>query len=197
MTLGLVRDLASTDRSVSLTLAFTGQTPATKVALHSGASRGRRADAGRGKVQIKMGGAAPRPPPHAHAHGPGMRTGRRARRPGRRRRAPDFIPEVRHTVAVSSGQGRRGQVHGGREPGPGAPAGRRHRRHHRRDVYGPDVPLMLGAKGKPGMFDNKIIPVEAHGLKVMSIGLLVNEREPLVWRGPMIHSVHPADAART
>ena len=38
------------------------------------------------------------------------------------------------------------------------------------------------------MFDNRIIPVEAHGLKMMSIGLLVNEREPLVWRGPMIHS---------
>ena len=56
------------------------------------------------------------------------------------------------------------------------------------DVYGPDVPLMLGTKGRPGMFDNKIIPVEAHGLKVMSIGLLVNEKEPLVWRGPMIHS---------
>ncbi len=47
---------------------------------------------------------------------------------------------------------------------------------------------MLGTKGKPGMFDNRIIPVEAYGLKVMSIGLLVNEKEPLVWRGPMIHS---------
>jgi ATP-binding protein involved in chromosome partitioning len=56
------------------------------------------------------------------------------------------------------------------------------------DVYGPDVPLMMGTKGKPGMFDDKIIPVEAHGIKIMSIGLLVDEREALVWRGPMIHS---------
>src|SRR5437773_8310421 len=40
----------------------------------------------------------------------------------------------------------------------------------------------------PGVFENRIIPVEVHGLKMMSIGLLVNEREPLVWRGPMIHS---------
>ncbi|HYE93657.1 MAG TPA: Mrp/NBP35 family ATP-binding protein, partial [Terriglobales bacterium] len=56
------------------------------------------------------------------------------------------------------------------------------------DVYGPDVPMMLGARGKPGMFDNRIIPVEAHGIKMMSIGLLVQEREALVWRGPMIHS---------
>jgi ATP-binding protein involved in chromosome partitioning len=38
------------------------------------------------------------------------------------------------------------------------------------------------------MFENRIIPVEVHGLKMMSIGLLVNDREPLVWRGPMIHS---------
>ena len=56
------------------------------------------------------------------------------------------------------------------------------------DVYGPDLPLMLGTRGRPGMFDNRIIPVDAHGIKVMSIGLLVGDKEPLVWRGPMIHS---------
>src|SRR5262249_58602498 len=56
------------------------------------------------------------------------------------------------------------------------------------DVYGPDVPLMMGAKGRPGMFDNKILPIETHGIKIMSIGLLVDAREALVWRGPMIHS---------
>jgi ATP-binding protein involved in chromosome partitioning len=56
------------------------------------------------------------------------------------------------------------------------------------DVYGPDVPLMLGTKDRPGMVANKILPVEVHGLRMMSIGLLVSEREPLVWRGPMIHS---------
>src|SRR5204862_241696 len=43
-------------------------------------------------------------------------------------------------------------------------------------------------RGRPGRCENRIIPVEVHGLKMMSIGLLVNEREPLVWRGPMIHS---------
>jgi ATP-binding protein involved in chromosome partitioning len=56
------------------------------------------------------------------------------------------------------------------------------------DVYGPDVPLMLGARGRPGMFENRIIPVEAHGVKMMSIGLLVDPKEPLIWRGPMLHS---------
>lgn len=102
--------------------------------------------------------------------------------------AAAFIPEVKQTLAVSSGKGgvgkstvavnlalalkRKGHAVGLVDV----------------DVYGPDVPLMMGAKGKPGMFDNKIIPVEAHGIKIMSIGLLVAEREALVWRGPMIHS---------
>src|SRR5581483_11187038 len=56
------------------------------------------------------------------------------------------------------------------------------------DVYGPDVPLMLGTRDRPGMFASKILPVEVHGLKLMSLGLLVSEREAVVWRGPMIHS---------
>jgi ATP-binding protein involved in chromosome partitioning len=56
------------------------------------------------------------------------------------------------------------------------------------DVYGPDVPLMLGARGKPGMFENRIIPVQAHGVTMMSLGLLTDEKEPVIWRGPMLHS---------
>src|SRR5260370_8583415 len=47
---------------------------------------------------------------------------------------------------------------------------------------------MMGGRGGRGMCDNKSIAVEAHGIKIMSIGLLVAEREALVWRGPMIHS---------
>jgi ATP-binding protein involved in chromosome partitioning len=57
------------------------------------------------------------------------------------------------------------------------------------DVYGPNVPLMLGvADAKPFSRDGKTIePIEAHGVKVMSIGFLVDARQPLVWRGPMLH----------
>jgi ATP-binding protein involved in chromosome partitioning len=103
-------------------------------------------------------------------------------------RSPEFIPEVRHTLAVSSGKGGVGKSTVAVNlavalRGTGAQVGIIDS-----DVYGPDVPMMLGSRGHPGMFDNRIIPVEAHGLKMMSIGLLVNDREPLVWRGPMIHS---------
>lgn len=54
------------------------------------------------------------------------------------------------------------------------------------DIYGPTVPLMLGANGDPEVMDGKLMPFEAHGLKVMSMGLLIDENAPVVWRGPMI-----------
>jgi ATP-binding protein involved in chromosome partitioning len=102
--------------------------------------------------------------------------------------AAAFIPEVKHTVAVSSGKGGVGKS----TVAVNLALALRQKGHAVGlvdvDVYGPDVPLMMGAKGRPGMFDNKIIPIEAHGIRIMSIGLLVDEREALVWRGPMIHS---------
>lgn len=55
------------------------------------------------------------------------------------------------------------------------------------DIYGPNQPLMLGAKGRPEILEDKtIMPLMAHGLQTMSIGYLVNEATPMVWRGPMI-----------
>ena len=55
------------------------------------------------------------------------------------------------------------------------------------DVYGPSVPHLLGLSGRPEIRENKIVPAEAAGLKVMSIGLLVPPGEAVVWRGPMLH----------
>lgn len=57
------------------------------------------------------------------------------------------------------------------------------------DVYGPSIPKMLGIEdAKPTMADqNTIVPIIAHGLKVMSIGFLVEPDRPIIWRGPMIH----------
>jgi ATP-binding protein involved in chromosome partitioning len=56
------------------------------------------------------------------------------------------------------------------------------------DIYGPNVPLMVGARGKPGMFNNRIIPVQAYGVKIMSIGFFLKDGDPVIWRGPMIDS---------
>jgi ATP-binding protein involved in chromosome partitioning len=55
------------------------------------------------------------------------------------------------------------------------------------DIYGPSQPRMLGVGGKPESPDGKtIIPMQAHGLEVMSIGFLVEEDTPMIWRGPMV-----------
>ena len=184
VSLGLVKEIRIQDAEVSFTLAFAGQAPATKAALHSSASKAVSQLPGVSRVSVKMGSAAAARPqagaPPAHAHGHGQAAPQA--------QAAEFIPEVKHTIAVSSGKGGVGKStvavnlalalkQSGVQVGLVDV-----------DVYGPDVPLMMGAKGRPGMFDNKIIPVEAHGIKIMSIGLLVAEREALVWRGPMIHS---------
>jgi len=57
------------------------------------------------------------------------------------------------------------------------------------DVYGPNIPVMLGLDGRPQTTQNKILPLEAHGLQVISMALLVTEDQPVIWRGPMLHGV--------
>ena len=180
VSLGLVRDLQIQDSEVSLTLAFTTQPPATKAALHSGAQKAVSQIPGVTKARVKMGSAA-QPAAAAHA------AHQAAPAP-----SADFIPDVKHTIAVSSGKGGVGKSTVAvnlalalKESG--AVTGLVDV-----DVYGPDVPLMMGTKGKPGMFENKIIPVEAHGIKIMSIGLLVDEREALVNLG-LRHGLRAGD----
>jgi ATP-binding protein involved in chromosome partitioning len=56
------------------------------------------------------------------------------------------------------------------------------------DVYGPNIPQMLGITAQPEVSDDKkMIPPEAYGLKVMSMGMLVPPDQPIIWRGPMLH----------
>jgi ATP-binding protein involved in chromosome partitioning len=58
------------------------------------------------------------------------------------------------------------------------------------DVYGPNVPLMLGMSGQPKMVgENRIQPLEAYGLKVISVGFLNPGDKPVIWRGPMLHQI--------
>jgi len=55
------------------------------------------------------------------------------------------------------------------------------------DVYGPDIPIMMGLEGEPEQVGRKLIPKERHGVRTMSIGFLLPPDQPVVWRGPMIH----------
>lgn len=54
------------------------------------------------------------------------------------------------------------------------------------DLHGPSIPKIMGLMDRPRMEENKMVPLERHGVKTMSVGFLVEETEPLIWRGPMI-----------
>lgn len=56
------------------------------------------------------------------------------------------------------------------------------------DILGPNLPIMMGIDKIPPPVNQRLIPAEAHGVKVMSMGFLVDPEEPMVWRGPMLHS---------
>lgn len=97
------------------------------------------------------------------------------------------IPGVRNTIAVGSGKGGVGKstvavnlaLALARE---GARVGLLDA-----DVYGPNVPMMMGTGDKPQQGeDNKIIPVEAYGIKLISMGFFIDADSPVIWRGPML-----------
>jgi ATP-binding protein involved in chromosome partitioning len=56
------------------------------------------------------------------------------------------------------------------------------------DIYGPNVPMMMGLSELPPQQDDKLVPAEAYGVKVMSMGFLIPPNQALVWRGPMLHN---------
>ena len=57
------------------------------------------------------------------------------------------------------------------------------------DVYGPNVPMMLGISSQLESDGKKIVPAEKNGIRVVSMGFLADEKAPLIWRGPMLHGV--------
>jgi ATP-binding protein involved in chromosome partitioning len=57
------------------------------------------------------------------------------------------------------------------------------------DIYGPSVPTLLGVNVRPNVRERRIIPVEAHGLKLMSLGFLMDDDAPVIWRGPIVTGI--------
>ena len=56
------------------------------------------------------------------------------------------------------------------------------------DIYGPNIPTMMGVTRLPPAIPKKLVPAESYGVEIMSIGFLVKPGQPLIWRGPMLHS---------
>ena len=100
-----------------------------------------------------------------------------------------LAPEVRHILAVSSGKGGVGKSTVAVNLAvalaqTGAKVGLLDC-----DIYGPDVPMMMGLSGAPDQVGRKLLPKERHGIKTMSIGYLLDDEKPAIWRGPMVHKL--------
>lgn len=57
------------------------------------------------------------------------------------------------------------------------------------DVYGPSLPTLLGVKGRPAVKDRRIVPLDAEGLRIMSLGFLMDDDTPVIWRGPIVSGI--------
>jgi len=130
------------------------------------------------------------PPPQAPkghtAQGPGV-TAPGAARDARHR--PGGVPGVKHIIAVASGKGGVGKSTTAVNfalalKDQGLKVGVLDA-----DIYGPSMPRLLGIHGQPQQLaGNKLDPMRSYGLKVMSMGFLVDEETPMIWRGPMVMS---------
>jgi len=125
------------------------------------------------KPAIKaVSGSAPGPAPRA-PHGSGLQG----------------IAEVRHIIAVASGKGGVGKSTTAVNLALGLAANGLRVGLLDADIYGPSMPRLMGLSGKPEVIDGKtLVPLENYGVKVMSMGFLVDEETPMIWRGPMVQS---------
>jgi ATP-binding protein involved in chromosome partitioning len=166
--LGFIKDLRVCGGSVAFTIELTTPACPVKELMQSQAERAVRSLPGVADVKVNMSARVTASRPVLGEKG--------------------LIPGVKNVLAVSSGKGGVGkstiavnlacalQRTGARVGILDA------------DVYGPNVPLMLGVTGQPTVVDKRIVPFERHGLQVMSMALLVAEDQPVIWRGPMLHS---------
>ncbi|MEI6200970.1 MAG: iron-sulfur cluster carrier protein ApbC [Enhydrobacter sp.] len=119
--------------------------------------------------------------PHAHSHGPAAKT------TGGTGRID--VPGVKHIIAVASGKGGVGKSTTAVTLVLALAANGISTGLLDADISGPSMPRMLGVKEKPESLDGKMLkPIERYGIRTMSIGYIVAEDTPMIWRGPMVSS---------
>jgi len=128
---------------------------------------------GVGDVSIRIAAREPKPAPGqgpAHAE------------------AQSKLPGVKYYIAVASGKGGVGKSTVAVNLAVAIAKKRKNVGLMDADIWGPSLPIMLGVADRPHATDeNKIVPLEKHGLKLMSIGFLISDDETVIWRGPMVH----------
>ena len=184
---GLVRTAGFFDGTVKVSLALTSSDPKTPLQLKSEVEKVLRGLPGVKDILVEVSVAPAKAPP---AGAPTVAAGGNL---GGNAGAPK---KIRHAVAIASGKGGVGKSTFAVNLACGlaqilALQGRRGRVGLMDcDIYGPSVPLMMGLSGRPEVegegAEAMLVPMERHGVKVMSMGFLVDDNTPVVWRGPMI-----------
>lgn len=167
VSLNFVRDLEISGSSVKFRLVLTTPACPVKAQLEEEARRAVLGVPGVESVDVKMEAEVPR---------------------GRGVSAGQSVPGVRNIIAVSSGKGGVGKSTVAVNLSValaqrGARVGLLDT-----DVYGPNVPIMVGLSEEPKVRNQKLVPLEAYSVKVMSLGFLNRGDRPVIWRGPMLHS---------
>jgi ATP-binding protein involved in chromosome partitioning len=167
---GLVKEISAANGAVSVTMQLTSPNPEAAQQIKAEAERVLKALPGVNHVHVEVrppaAGAAAPASPFANQKG---------------------VPGVKRVIAIASGKGGVGKStcaanlacaleHLGAKVGL-----------LDCDIYGPSIPLMMGVHEKPTVnAAERLVPPSNHGVKVMSIGLLVTDDQPVIWRGPMI-----------
>ncbi|MCB0416392.1 MAG: Mrp/NBP35 family ATP-binding protein [Bdellovibrionales bacterium] len=97
------------------------------------------------------------------------------------------LPGVRKVIAIASGKGGVGKSTVAINLAVALAAGGKRVGLLDADIYGPSLPTMMGISGRPENAGGKLVPLERHGVRLMSIGFVVPQDQPVVWRGPMVH----------
>ncbi len=177
---GMIRDLAvSEDGAVSFTFLLAPEDPATLVRQARSALQGIE---GVRRDAIKIAVTNPAGPAKV-THGPPA--GEAAPTPPA---APE-MPDLGRVIAISSGKGGVGKSTVSANLAVALAAAGRRVGLMDADVYGPNIPRRFGVSERPPVIGGKIQPLEAYGVRVMSLGLLVERDAPAIWRGPIIMKI--------
>jgi ATP-binding protein involved in chromosome partitioning len=101
---------------------------------------------------------------------------------------PNLLPDVKHIIAVSSGKGGVGKSTVATNLAVALAASGARVGLIDADIYGPNIPMMLGVRTPPEQRDGRLLPAESHGVKLISMAFFVPEDKAIVWRGPMVHT---------